>query len=91
MQKEDLAAIKIKNCPVTVEANLGGGLTEIVIGVIIFVINAIKIVKELIVFIRYKVSKLKVFGVTIAGKVGKSIEIIKQQQQLLTELACSFL
>ena len=78
IQKEDLAAIEIKNYPMAVKANLGSSLTEMVIEVIIFVANAIEIIEELIVFIRYKASELKVFGVIIAGKVRKSVEIVKQ-------------
>ena len=60
-----------------VKADLGGGLAEMVIGVIIFVTGAIEIVKELIMFIRYKASKLEVFKVAITGKVGKSIKVVK--------------
>ena len=63
-----------------VKANLGGSLIKIVIGVVIFITSAIKIVKKLIIFIRYKVSKLEVFRVTITGKIGKNIKVIKQQQ-----------
>ena len=62
-----------------VKADLGGGLTKIVIGVVIFVTGAIKIMEELIVFIRYKVSKLEVFKVAVTGKVGKSIKVVRQQ------------
>ena len=71
-----------------VEADLSSSLTEIVIEVVTLIISAIKIIEELVVFIRYKASKLEVFGVTIAitiavavavtGRVGKGIEIIKQ-------------
>ena len=80
MQKEDLAAVEIEVCLIAVEANLGGGLTKIVIGVVVFIISAIKIIEELIVFIGYKASKLEVFGVTVAftKKVRKSIKIIGQ-------------
>ena len=78
MQKEDLAAIEIKVYLVAVKADLSGGLTKIVIGVVTFITSTIKIVEELIIFIRYKASKLKVFGVTIAEKVGKSIEVVGQ-------------
>ena len=65
-----------------VEANLGSGLAKIVIGVVAFITSAIEIIEELIVFIGYKVSKLKVFRVTItvAKRVRKSVKIIKQQQ-----------
>ena len=49
-----------------VEANLGSGSTEMVIGVVILVVNTIEIIEELVVFIGYKVSKLKVFKVAIA-------------------------
>ena len=79
MQEENLAAIEIKNYPVAVKANLGGGLAKIVIGVVAFIINTIEIVEELIVFIRYKVFKLEVFGVTVAKKVRKSIKVVGQQ------------
>ena len=48
-----------------VEANLGSNSTEIVIGVIILITNAIKIVEELIVFIGYKAFELKVFKIII--------------------------
>ena len=43
------------------------------------IINTIKIIEELIVFIGYKASKLKVFGVTITitKRVGKGIKIIR--------------
>ena len=63
-----------------VKADLGNSLTEIVIGVVIFITNTIKIVEELIIFIGYKVSKLKVFKVTIAiiKRVRKSVKVIKQ-------------
>ena len=62
-----------------VKANLGSSLTEIVIGVVALITNAIKIIKELIVFIKYKTSKLEVFRVTITitKRVGKGIKIIK--------------
>jgi hypothetical protein len=62
---------------VAVEADLGSGLTEIVIGVVVFVTSAIKIMEELVVFIGYKVSDLEVFKVAITEKVGVSVEIIK--------------
>ena len=63
-----------------VKADLGNNSTEIVIGIVILITSTIKIVKELIVFIGYKVSKLKIFGVTItvAKRVRKSVEVIKQ-------------
>ena len=75
-----MVAIKIKVCLVAVKTNLGGSLTKIVVGVITLVASAIKIIKKLIVFIGYKVSKLEVFGVAIAvaKRVGKGVEIIKQ-------------
>ena len=80
MQKKDLAVIKIEVRPVAVKADLGNSSTEIVIGVIVFVTNTIKIVKELIIFIKYKASKLEVFkvAITITKRVGKSIKIIRQ-------------
>ena len=48
---------------------------------VVLITNAIKIIKELIVFIRYKVSKLEVFKVTVTviKRVGKSVKVIKQQ------------
>ena len=60
--------------------NLSSGLTEIVIGVVILIASTIEIIKELIVFIGYKASKLKVFRVTIAvtKRVKKGIKIIRQ-------------
>ena len=61
-----------------VKANLGGNLAEIVIEVVTFVIGTIEIVEEFIVFIRYKASELEVFRVVVAGKVGKSIKVIRQ-------------
>ena len=65
-----------------VKADLGNNLTKMVIGVIILITNAIKIIEELIVFMGYKASKLKVFRVTIAititKRVGKGIKIIRQ-------------
>ena len=81
IQKEDLVAIEIKVCLVAVKTNLGGSLTKMVIEVITLVTSAIEIIKELIIFIGYKASELKIFGVAVAaaGRVGKSIKIVKQQ------------
>ena len=81
MQKKNLVAIEIKVCLVAVKTNLGNSLTKIVIGVVVLITNAIKIIEELIVFIGYKASKLKVFRVTVAitKRVGKSVKVIKQQ------------
>ena len=62
-----------------VKANLGNSLTKIVIGVITLITNTIKIVEEFIIFIKYKASKLEVFGVVIIKKVRKSIEVVRQQ------------
>ena len=64
-----------------VKVDLGNSSTEIVIRVVILITNTIKIMEELIVFIGYKVSELKVFKiiVTVAKRVGKSIKVIKQQ------------
>ena len=59
-----------------VKADLGNGLTEMVVRVVIFITSAIEIIKELIVFIRYKASKLEVFRVTVTGKIGKSIKVV---------------
>ena len=76
-----MAAIEIKGYSVAVKADLGGGLAEIVVKVVIFVTGAIEIVEELVVFIRYKVSKLKVFrvAITITKRVRKSVKVIRQQ------------
>ena len=60
-----------------VKTNLGSSLTKIVIGVVILITGAIKIIEELIVFIGYKASKLEVFRATITRKVGKSIKVIR--------------
>ncbi len=73
-QGENLAVVEIKVRLVAVEADLGGGLTKVVIGVIVLVISTIevryKVIEELIVFIQYKVSKLKVSRVIIVvGRV----------------------
>jgi hypothetical protein len=65
---------------VAVKADLGGGLTEIVIGVIILITSAIEIIKELIVFIGYKASDLEVFRVAVAKRVKINIKVIRQQQ-----------
>ena len=64
-----------------VKADLGGGSTKIVIGVITLITGAIEIMEELIVFIGYKASELEVFGVaiTVTKRVRKSIKIIGQQ------------
>ena len=74
VQEENLAAVEIKARLVAVEANLGGGLTKVLVGVVALIAGAIKVgykvVEELIVFIQYKVSELKVSGVTvIVGRV----------------------
>ena len=69
MQEENLAAIEIEVRLVAVKANLGGDLTKVVVGVVILIAGAIgvrcKVEEELVVFIWYKVSKLKVFRVTV--------------------------
>ena len=51
-------------------------------GVIVLVASTIKIVEELIVFIGYKVSELKIIivAVAIAKRVRKSVKIVGQQQ-----------
>ena len=49
-----------------VEANLSSNSTKMVVGVVTLVTNAIKIIKELIVFVGYKASKLEVFVVAVA-------------------------
>jgi hypothetical protein len=64
---------------VAVKTDLGSGSTEIVIGVITLITSTIEIIKELVVFIGYKISNLKVFEVAITEKVGASVEIIGQQ------------
>ena len=48
---------------------------------VILITNTIEIIKEFVVFIGYKASKLKVFRVTIAitKRVRKSIKVIRQQ------------
>ena len=63
-----------------VKVDLGNSSTEIVIRVVILITNTIKIMEELIVFIGYKASELKLFKVTVAvtGRVRKGIKIIKQ-------------
>ena len=50
-----------------------------VIGVVILITSAIKIIEELVIFIGYKASKLKVFGVAVAvaKRVRKGVEIVK--------------
>ena len=67
-----------------VEANLSSNSTKMVVGVVTLVTNAIKIIKELIVFVGYKASKLEVFVVAVAvavtKRVGKSVEVIRQQR-----------
>ena len=52
-----------------------------VIGVVALVTNTIKIIKELIVFIGYKASELKIFKIiiTVTKRVKKSIKVIRQQ------------
>ena len=60
-----------------VKANLGSSLTKIVIGVVILIASAIKIIEELIVFIGYKASNLGVFRVTIARRVRKSVKVVR--------------
>ena len=44
---------------------------------VIFITSAIKIVEEFIIFVRYKASKLEVFGVAVAKKVGKSVKVVR--------------
>ena len=51
MQEENLATIEIKVYLVAVKADLGSGLTEMVIGVVVLVTSAIKIIGELIVLV----------------------------------------
>ena len=77
MQEENLAAVEIKVYLVVVKADLSGSLTKIVIKVVIFVAGAIKIIEELVVFIGYKASKLEVFRVTVAKRVGKSVKVVR--------------
>ena len=75
-----MAAVEIKVYLVAVKADLRSGLTEMVIKIVILIASAIEIIEELIVFIGYKMSKLKIFRVTITvtRRVGKSVKIIKQ-------------
>ena len=86
MQEEDLAVIKIKVCLVAVKTDLGSSSTKMVIGVVILITSAIKIMEELVIFIGYKASELEVFRITvtvtitITGRVGKGVEIIRQQR-----------
>ena len=56
-------------------------MTKIVIGVVILITNAIEIVKELVVFIQYKVSKLEVFRLEVSkvAIVKKIEESVRQQ------------
>ena len=42
-----------------------------------FITSAIEIIEELIVFIKYKASKLEIFGVIITKKVGKSVKVVR--------------
>ena len=56
-----------------VKADLDSGSTKIVVRVVALVASAIKIIEELIVLIRYKASKLKVFRVAVARKIGESV------------------
>jgi hypothetical protein len=62
---------------VAVKADLGGGLTKIVVGVVILIAGAIKIIEELVVFIGYKASKLEVFRVAVTRRVRKSIKVVR--------------
>jgi hypothetical protein len=64
---------------VAVKADLSGGSTEIVVGVVVLITSAIKIIKELVVFIGCKASDLEVFGVAIAERVGINVEVVGQQ------------
>jgi len=61
---------------VAVEADLGGGLTEMVVGVVALVAGAIEIAEELVVFVGYKASELELFRVAVAGRVGKSVKVV---------------
>ena len=76
VREENLAAVEIEACPVAVEADLGGGLTEIIVEIVALIAGAIEIIEELIVFMGYKASKLELFGVTVAGRVRKSIKVV---------------
>jgi hypothetical protein len=64
---------------VAVKADLNSSSTKIVIGVVALITNTIKIIKELVVFIGYKASNLKVFRVIITEKVRASVKIVRQQ------------
>ena len=63
-----------------VKADLGNSSTKMVIGVVALITSTIKIIEELIVFIGYKASELKVFkvAITVTKRVGKGIKIIRQ-------------
>ena len=75
-----MAAVKIKGYLVAVKADLSSGLAKMVIEVVMFITSAIEIIEELIVFIGYKMSKLKIFRVTITvtRRGGKSVKIVGQ-------------
>ena len=64
-----------------VKADLGSGLTKIVVGVVVLVPGAIKIMGELIVLIWYKVSKLEVsklevFSLKVSGLEVSRVAVI---------------
>ena len=65
-----------------VKADLGSSSTKIVVEVVALITSTIKIIEELIVFMEYKASKLKVFRVTvtitITKRVRKGVKIISQ-------------
>ena len=58
-----------------VKADLGSGLTEIVIKVVILIADAIKIVGELIVLIQDKVSKLEVSKLEVSRLEVSRLEV----------------
>ena len=73
-----MVTVEIKVCLVAIKTDLSGSLTEMVIGVVALVASAIKIVEELVVLIKYKVSELEVFRVTIAERVKESVKLVGQ-------------
>jgi hypothetical protein len=46
--------------------------------VVILITSTIEIIKELVVFIGYKASNLKVFRVTVTEKIRTNIKVIRQ-------------
>ena len=74
--KADLGS-SLTKIVIGVVALITSSLTKMVIGVVTLITSAIKIIKELVVFIGYKASKLEVFRVTVTRRVGKSIKVVR--------------